>query len=143
MNAYHWSHRVTFDETNVVGNVYFAHFLHWQGRCRETFLADHAPGVLEELNRGDFAMATVACDMEFYAECFAFDEIDVGMALRRRQRTRMRMDFDFRREGERIASGSQTVACLRRTPSGVVPVDVPPELCEALVPYEKERSTTW
>lgn len=140
MKVYRWSHRVTFDETNVVGNVYFAHFLHWQGRCRETFLADHAPGVLADLNSGALAMATVACDMEFYAECFAFDEIDVEMSLRTVRGNRLRMDFEFRRAGRLVARGGQTVACLRRTPDGVEPVEVPEQLSAALEPYLVGRS---
>lgn len=137
VRAYHWRHVVTFDETNVVGNVYFAHFLHWQGRCREMFLAEHAPGVLKALSGGDLAMATVSCDMEYYRECFAFDEIDIAMTLRVRSGNRLRMDFDFRRDGGRVAHGSQTVACLRRTGSGVEPVEIPDELSSALAPYEK------
>ena len=32
MRAFRYEHVVTFDETNLVGNVYFAHYLHWQGR---------------------------------------------------------------------------------------------------------------
>lgn len=137
MRAYHWRHVVTFDETNIVGNVYFAHFLHWQGHCREMFLAEHAPAVLKALSEGDFVMATVSCDMEYYRECFAFDEIDIAMTLRVRSGNRLRMDFDFRRDGERVARGSQTVACLRRTGSGVEPAEIPEELSSALAPYEK------
>lgn len=143
MRAYHWRHRVTFDETNLVGNVYFAHFLHWQGHCRESFLADMAPGVLKALSDGSLAMATVACEMEYYAECFAFDDVDVAMTLRQRQRSRMRMDFDFLRDGQLVARGSQIVACLRRTGTGVEPVDIPEELRVALTPYEHERSGAW
>ncbi|MFD9739260.1 acyl-CoA thioesterase [Umezawaea sp. NPDC059074] len=140
MRRYVWRHVVTFDETNVVGNVYFAHYLHWQGRCREMFLAEHAPGVLADLAAGSLVLATVACDMEYFVECFAFEVIDVEMILRGRQRSRLRMDFDFRRDGQRVASGSQTVACLRRTPTGAEPVDVPNELRSALAPYERSAT---
>lgn len=55
-DGYTIQHLVTFDETNLVGNVYFAHYLRWQGHCRERFLADHAPGVLAAFSR-----QTVAC----------------------------------------------------------------------------------
>lgn len=137
MRAYHWRHVVTFGETNLVGNVYFAHFLHWQGHCRETFLAEHAPGVLKMLSGGELVLATVSCEMEFYRECFAFDEVDVAMTLRVRSGNRLRMDFDFRRDGQRIARGSQTVACLRRTATGAEPAGLPDELSSALVPYER------
>ncbi|MCP2167742.1 acyl-CoA thioesterase [Goodfellowiella coeruleoviolacea] len=138
MREYVFRHRVTFDETNVVGNVYFAHYLHWQGHCREAFLADHAPGVLREVRRGELALATVSCAMEYFAECFALDEIEVAMTLRGRRGNRVEMDYEFRRCGRLVARGGQVVSCLRRTASGVLPVRVPDELSAALAPFVKE-----
>jgi enediyne biosynthesis thioesterase len=132
-----FTHRqvVTFDETNLVGNVYFAHYLHWQGHCREHFLSEHAPGVLAELAAGDLALVTVSCSMDYYAECFAFDAVDVCMALRASSGNRIVMDFDFRRGTELVATGRQTVACMRRSADGVVPTEVPAELARALRAY--------
>ncbi len=52
MRYYEYRHRVGFEETNVVGNVYFTHYLRWQGRCREMFLHEHAPEVTAEMGRG-------------------------------------------------------------------------------------------
>jgi enediyne core biosynthesis thioesterase len=132
MRSFDYRHTVTLDETNVVGNVYFAHFLHWQGHCRELFLARHAPGVLSAMQCGDLAIVTVSCSMNYYAECFALDDIDVVMTLRTTTGNRLAMDFDFRRNDELAARGSQTVACMRRTDSGVVPTEIPPELSNAL-----------
>jgi enediyne core biosynthesis thioesterase len=131
-------HRVTFDETNVVGNVYFAHYLHWQGHCREAFLADHAPGVLGEVRRGELALATVSCAMEYFSECYALDEIEIAMTLRRKRGSRVEMDYEFRRGGSLVARGGQVVSCLRRTPSGLSPVQIPDELSRALSAFEKE-----
>ncbi len=37
---YEIRHTVGFEETNLVGNVYYVNYLRWQGRCRETFLKD-------------------------------------------------------------------------------------------------------
>ncbi|MFE2754621.1 acyl-CoA thioesterase [Actinosynnema sp. NPDC059335] len=145
MNAvreFHWRHVVTFDETNLVGNVYFAQFLHWQGHCREMFLARHAPGVLKELSSGGLVLATRSCSMEFFGECFAFDEIVIAMTLRERWDSALRMGFDFRRDDRLVARGEQTVAALRRVGSGVEPVAVPEELVAALAPYEVTRRAT-
>ena len=41
--AYEYRLVVGFEETNLVGNVYFVNHLRWQGKCREMFLRDHAP----------------------------------------------------------------------------------------------------
>ncbi|TCO59656.1 acyl-CoA thioesterase [Actinocrispum wychmicini] len=134
---YAYRHRVTFDETNLVGNVYFAHYLHWQGHCREHFLADHAPGALAALNSGELALVTVSCTMNFYAECFAADVIEVAMRLGSHAGNRITMDFDFAKGGTTIATGSQTVACMRRRGGRMEPVQPPADLCAALASYTR------
>ncbi|MGH3451825.1 MAG: acyl-CoA thioesterase [Haloechinothrix sp.] len=132
MRSYLYRHVVTLDETNLVGNVYFAHYLHWQGHCRERFLADHAPGVLTAVTAGDLILVTVSCAMNFYAECFALDEIEIAMSLRSANGNRIVMDFDFRCRHQLAAQGTQTVACMRRTGDGTTPVEIPADLATAL-----------
>lgn len=141
MREYVLRHRVTFDETNVVGNVYFAHYLHWQGHCREAFLADHAPGVLHDVRSGVMAMVTVSCSMEYFVEVFALDLIDIGMTLRDTRGNRVEMDYEFRRDGRLVARGRQSVSCLRRTGNGTLPVRVPDELSRALASYDAKAIT--
>jgi enediyne core biosynthesis thioesterase len=136
--AYLYRHRVTFDETNLVGNVYFAHFVHWQGHCRELFLADHAPGVLGALANG-LALVTVDCAVEFFGEGRAFDDIELRMSLERLRGNRITMCFDYVRTGpppaELLAHGRQTVACMRRGGAGLEPSAIPDELRRALAGY--------
>jgi enediyne core biosynthesis thioesterase len=137
---YVYRHRVTFDETNLVGNVYFAHYLHWQGHCREHFLADHAPGVLAALSDG-LALVTVDCSAEFYTEGNAFDDVEVHMMLDGIAGNRISMSFDYLRTGatgrELLARGRQTVACLRRGAYGLEPAAVPDELRRALATFSR------
>ena len=132
MRAYRYRHIVTLDETNLVGNVYFAHYLHWQGHCRERFLAEHAPSVVKALQAGELAMVTLSCRMDYYAECYALDEVEVLMTLTERGSHRVGMSFEFRRDGRQVARGEQTVACLSRTPDGLEPTELPEELAIAL-----------
>jgi len=132
MRPYRYRHVVTLDETNVVGNVYFAHYVHWQGHCRERFLADHAPEVLAAVQAGALALVTASCAMEYYAECFGLDVVDVDMFLEHRSRHRIGMTFVFRRGDVEVARGRQEVACMVRGPSGVVPTPVPDQLVAAL-----------
>src|SRR5215469_12479117 len=77
---YEYRHTVGFEETNMVGNVYYVNYLRWQGRCREMFLKDRAPSVLEELQR-DLKLFTLKVDCEFFAELTAFDELSIRMRL--------------------------------------------------------------
>lgn len=132
MRQFRYDHVVTLDETNLVGNVYFAHYLHWQGHCREHFLAEHAPGVLRALQAGELILVTVSCGMDYFAECFALDRVEVAMTLRERGANRVGMQFTFRRGTTTVATGSQTVACMRREAERTVPAGIPDELRRAL-----------
>jgi enediyne biosynthesis thioesterase len=138
LKAYEYRHLVGFEETNLVGNVYYVNHLRWQGRCREMFLREHAPEVLEELSR-DLALATVRCSCDYLAELEAFDEIAIRMRLDGIVQNRITLLFEYWRlkeEGEElIARGEQVVAAMRREGKRTVPAPIPAPLREALKPY--------
>jgi len=85
------------EETNVVGNVYFANYFLWQGKCREDFIRRYAPGVLAEFKRS-YGMITRESQCVFHEEAFAFDGILIHMGLDQLMRTGMSMTFDYYRE---------------------------------------------
>ncbi|MET0400497.1 MAG: acyl-CoA thioesterase [Longimicrobiaceae bacterium] len=136
--AYEYRHVVGFEETNLVGNVYYANHVRWQGRVREMFLRDHAPEVLEALADG-LALVTTRVSCEYFAELAAFDEVVVRMRLGAIAQNRVGMRFEYwrrRAEGEVLAArGEQEVACMRRDGGALVPAPVPAALRDALLPY--------
>ena len=138
MRFYEYRHIVSFQETNLVGNVYFTNHLGWQGRCREMFLRDHAPDVIAALGRG-LSLATVSCSCEYFAELTAFDEVIVRMRLAELVQNRMRLAFVYwrRKQGgeELVARGEQQIACMRRDGEKLSPTPVPQLLREALAVY--------
>ena len=73
-------HTVCFEETNVVGNVYFANHVLWQGRCREHFLYEFAPDVAELLKDG-LALITLRVSCEYINELVAFDTVVIRMRV--------------------------------------------------------------
>ena len=134
MRVYEYRHVVSFQETNLVGNVYYTSHLAWQGRCRELFLRDHAPDVIGELSRG-LSLATVKCSCEYFAELSAFDEVVVRMRLAELVQNRMRLAFEYWRGEELVARGEQQIACMRRDGQKLSPAPVPPSLRAALAAY--------
>ena len=136
----HFEHRhvVGFEETNLVGNVYYVNHLRWQGRCREMFLHHHAPEILDDLKQG-LALATVRCSCDYFAELEAFDAIVLRMRLGEVVQNRLTLLFDYIREKdgaeELIARGEQQIACMRRQGDRTVPTAIPAALREALAPY--------
>ncbi|HYG63573.1 MAG TPA: acyl-CoA thioesterase [Thermoanaerobaculia bacterium] len=139
MRAYEYRHLVGFEETNLVGNVYYVNHLRWQGRCREMFLRDHAPEVLADLSNG-LALATVRCACDYLAELEAFDELLIRMRLGGIAQNRITLLFEYWRTNhgpeELIARGEQQIACMRRDGHRTVPTPIPPGLREALKAYE-------
>ena len=130
---------VGFEETNLLGNVYYVNHLRWQGRCREMFLREHAPSVLDEMERG-LVLVTTRCACEYLKELAAFDQVTVKMRLASLAQTKMSLDFEYWRGGsggaaELAARGEQGIAFMRRASEGMVPAPVPEELRKALAPY--------
>ena len=136
--AYEYRHIVGFEETNLVGNVYYVNHVSWQGRVREMFLRDHAPDIIAELSRG-LSLATVRVSCEYLSELTAFDEVIIRMRLGELTQSRMTLLFEYWRAGgageELIARGQQEIACLRREGEKLTPTPVPKSLREALRPY--------
>lgn len=138
MQPYEYRHIVGFEETNLVGNVYYANHVRWQGRCREMFLHDHAPDVLDALQK-DLALVTTHVSCDFLAELNAFDELIIRMKLGTLTQNRVTMHFEYWRRDEQaeefVARGEQGVACMRRQHDQLAPVPFPRKLRMALQTY--------
>ncbi|MGI8665206.1 MAG: acyl-CoA thioesterase [Jatrophihabitans sp.] len=135
---FEYRHLVGFEETNLVGNVYYVNYLRWQGRCREMFLREHAPDVLQEI-RLDLKLFTLRCECEYLAEIAAFDELSIRMRLEDLTQTQIGFAFDYVRvrDGvdDLVARGRQRIACMRGPNTDTRPAQVPPSLRKALEPY--------
>ncbi len=138
MRAYEYRHVVGFEETNLVGNVYYTNFLSWMGRCRELYLRDKALEVLDALKHG-FALVTTRVSCEYFAELSAFDEVIIRMRLGTLKQNRITLLFEYwliTAAGERLAArGEQQVACMQREGENLIPAPVPRALREALEQY--------
>ena len=133
--AFEYRHVVAFDETNLVGNVYYVNHLRWQGLCRERFIERHAPGALGE-DADELTLVTTRCNCEYVAEIGAFDEIAVRMSFGEISGNTIPMRFEYVRvSGEReeiVARGEHEVRCMRRDGDGLHPAPVPDALGEAI-----------
>lgn len=137
-SAYEYRLTVTYEETNALGNVYYVNHLAWQGKVREMFLLDHAPGFLERIGP-EFTMVTKSVHCEYEQELRAFDRIVIRMHLVYLRENTLQMLFDYFRvndagEEERVARGAQELACLDAR--GHSPKPFPLELVETLKRFE-------
>jgi enediyne biosynthesis thioesterase len=136
--AFIYRHVVSFEETNVVGNVYFTRHISWQGRCREMFLKQNVPEILNDI-AGDLRLVTLRVSCEYFEELNAFDEIEVEMRLAHFRQHRIGLDFDIVKlvpTGRlRAARGFQELACMRTTGNGLLAARPPAALEDALRPF--------
>ena len=152
-----YSHTVGFEETNLVGNVYFANYTRWQGKCREAFLHQNVmkisnkKRVLEPITKflsdGRLALVTCSTDCKFLRELLAFDEVKIYLRLEYIIGNRIGMSFSYRKVTETgeilVAEGNQEVACMERTRDGGIQNyhgTIPPEFKKALLPYIQEKN---
>ena len=138
MKAYEYHHVVGFEETNLVGNVYYANYILWQGRCREMFLKDEAPSIINDLSQG-LALVTVRVSCDYFSELFAFDQVIIRMGLGEIKQNRITMVFEYWRATDRgeelVAKGEQMAACMRREGEKTVSTPIPNALMVALNQY--------
>jgi enediyne biosynthesis thioesterase len=137
MKAYEYRLVVGFEETNLVGNVYYVNHIRWQGRAREMFLREHVPEILQEFERG-LALITLQCSCQYLGELKAFDHVLVRMFLGSAAQNRIAMRFEYWRQGaqqELVGRGEQEIACMRRQGGRLVPAPIPAKLQDALAEF--------
>jgi enediyne core biosynthesis thioesterase len=137
MRAFEYRHVVGFEETNLVGNVYYVSHLRWQGRAREMFLREYVPEIVEELEEG-LALVTLRCSCQYLGELRAFDLVVVRMFLASIAQNRIAMRFEYWREGEPeelVGRGEQEIACMQRQGQRLVAAPVPAKLQDALAAF--------
>jgi enediyne core biosynthesis thioesterase len=103
-----YRHKITFIETNVVGNVYFSHYFALMGKTRDAALEQLLPNVESYLKQG-FGLITEYAHIDFAHEGRLYDALLIRMGCLALSRTRIEFEFEFIREQD------TTVLCTGRT----------------------------
>ena len=143
MKPFVFRHTVGFEETNLVGNVYFTNYLLWQGHCHELFLGEFAPDVVKSLMSGEIAFLTKRCSCEYLGDqgFSALDRVYLEMCLLAFRGGRMTLSFEYfsgECSGELMARGEQEIYCKIRRGEQWVPDVFPAQLVEALLSFADE-----
>lgn len=80
-------------ESNVVGNIYYSNYYHWQQQIIERFLHEVASTAASKTPRGE--LSCTFSGVSHLREAMPFDSIEVVMALRGLYRRGVELHFDF------------------------------------------------
>jgi acyl-CoA thioesterase FadM len=137
--------QTTLEESNLVGNVYFANYFAWQGKVRDLFLHRLAP----EFFRGIGSEGEMVClrsRMDYLREAMPFDRIQVVMTVRSIRTCGAVLGFEYFRleeDGRRqkLSVGTHEVAWVRRDKNGTVrPAPLPAVIRDAFQAEAKKET---
>jgi len=137
---YKYVYITTFEETNLVGNIYFANYVLWQGKCREMFLNEYCPEVIKEIGNG-LSLITLDLSVQYVSQLFAFDEVIIKMYLEAQSTSRLLMVFEYFKKDEAgneilVCKGTQSTGAMREVKGKMVAVPFPDSMMELFERYE-------
>jgi enediyne biosynthesis thioesterase len=134
VKRFEYHHTVTFEETNVVGNVYFSNYVKWQGACREHFLLEKAPQVMTDMENG-LALVTLSCSCNYVGELHAFDKVMIVMYLVSIVQNKLKLKFEYFRGVDIVAQGTHELGFFMRKEDRLYPTHIPEYIASELSYY--------
>jgi enediyne polyketide synthase len=134
--VYELSTQTTLDHANLVGNVYYANYPRWAGRCRDMYFFKVAP----ELYRAEDHPGELLCrrmKIDHLREAMPFDRVLTEMSIRAVYRCGVALAFQMYRvddDGSRtkLAVAEQDVVFGTRAKGALEPRPMPERVVEAL-----------
>ncbi|MDD9898635.1 MAG: thioesterase family protein [Candidatus Melainabacteria bacterium] len=126
----------TYQDTNSVGNVYFAQYLMWVGKTRELFFAHVIPDF--DPNTSDYLILTRSIDHKFQKEINEFTEAQIRIRIADYNRKFVTLEHEIieNSTGELVGKGKQILMFVSSQDYSLV--DLPQELQEGFIPYVTE-----
>lgn len=119
--------RVQFYETDAAGLVHFSWFFRYMEEAEHALW--RAAGLSIHPESGDVGWPRVAASFEFQRALRFEDEFDVHLRIEEMTKRTIRYSCELKKGDDRIASGTMTIACVRRTPT-MQSIEIPSEIAE-------------
>jgi enediyne core biosynthesis thioesterase len=131
--CYEYKFVTGFEETNVVGNIYFANYAVWQGKCREMFLYEYCPDIIEEIKNG-LHLITLDLSIQYIAQLFAFNKVVMRMYMETQSVSRILMRFEYYAEKDGnlqlVCKGHQATAAMRENNGTMISTHFPDSMMD-------------
>ena len=132
----------TLEDSNLVGNIYYANYFTWQRRLLDQFLHAIEPNYFRGIG-ADGELISLTSRMDYLREAMPFDRIQVVMLLRELSEYGAEFQFDFHRVStdgapQKLSVGRQRVLWVKRDAQGKpIPTTWPSGVRAALL--QKDR----
>ncbi|MCE2928644.1 MAG: acyl-CoA thioesterase, partial [Candidatus Caenarcaniphilales bacterium] len=122
----------TYQDTNSVGNVYFAMYLMWVGKTRELFFNHVIPGF--DPKTSDYLILTRSIDHKFQKEIKEFDEVTIELKIIDYNRKFATLEHRIlTASGELVGKGKQVLMFVDSKSYGLI--DLPQDLQMGFLPF--------
>ena len=122
----------TYDDTNSVGNVYFANYVRWVGKTRELFFAKCVPDF--DLKTTGFFILTRDFYHKFVRETREFEAVLVRIRVGKHNRKFVTLEHEVRgADGDLLGKGTQQLMFVDVASHALI--DVPVDMLRGFLPY--------
>lgn len=127
----------TYDDTNSVGNVYFANYVRWVGKARELFFNTCMPNF--DLKSTEFYVLTKSFQHDFRREAAEFEPITVRVRIASHNRKFVTLAHEIHSEiNGLLGRGEQSLMFVDTVQYR--PLDIPRTIIEGFLPYWPKTS---
>lgn len=127
----------TYDDTNSVGNVYFANYVRWVGKARELFFNICMPDF--DLKSTDFYILTKSFQHDFRREAMEFEPVTVRISIASHNRKFVTLAHEIHSEvNGLLGRGEQSLMFVDTV--HYRPLDIPRAIIEGFLPYWPKTS---
>ncbi len=127
----------TYDDTNSVGNIYFANYVRWVGKARELFFNTCMPDF--DLKATDFYVLTKTFQHDFRREAVEFEPISVRVRIAGHNRKFVTLAHEIHSEiNGLLGRGEQSLMFVDA--AHYRPLDIPRSIIEGFLPYWPKSS---
>lgn len=122
----------TYDDTNSIGNVYFANYFRWIGKARELLFHSCMPDF--DLRTTNFYVLTKSFEHDFRREIREFTTVTVRVKIKSYNRKFVTLVHEIHsRTDGLVGKGEQTIMFVDTT--HLKPLDIPPVIMRSFLPY--------
>ena len=133
------SRRVQFSETDAAGIVHFSNFFRYFEDAEHALWREAGLSIHPE--KSPIGWPRVAASCEFHRPLRFEQEFDITVQINEVTKRTIVYKGKITSNGERIATGSWTIACVNKFPDGTMKsVEIPSDVADRLKPYQARTS---